>query len=70
LAEVDGTELGGTVAGNRLELFHPRPEGFSVTAPGDGAAKWDTLEVLDEAENMPNAQGTSISGAPGGDEPA
>ena len=39
MAEVDGTELGRTVAGNRLGLFHPTPEGFSVTAPGDEAAK-------------------------------
>jgi len=70
LAEVAGTELGGTVAGNRLKLFHPRPEGFSVTAPEDEAAKRDTLEVSDEAETMSNAQGTSISGGPGGDEPA
>jgi len=70
LAEVDGSELGGTVAGNRLKLFHPRPDGFSMTAPEDETAKRDTLEVSDEAETMSNAQGTSISGGPGGGEPA
>jgi hypothetical protein len=49
LAEVDSAELGGTVAGNRLKLFHPRPEGFSVSGitEGDsesGDSKADEIE--------------------------
>jgi hypothetical protein len=38
LAEVDGAELGGTVAGSRLKYFYLRPKGFSIiTAEDDGA---------------------------------
>jgi hypothetical protein len=70
LAEVDGAELGGTVAGNRLKLFHPRPEGFSVSGITEGNSESEGSGA-DENEQRRNghAQGTSILEDPGGHAP-
>jgi hypothetical protein len=61
LAEVDGTELGGTVAGNRLKLFHPRPEGFSITQGQDGEGEEEeTVRTAQEADSD-DARGANIN---------
>jgi hypothetical protein len=44
LAEINGAELGGTVAENRLKRFFPRPEGFTVTASGSKHTAQEDLE--------------------------
>jgi hypothetical protein len=67
LAEIDGAELGGTVAGNRLKLFHSRPEGFSVSSIIEGDSKSEDFKA-DEIKERKNGytQGTSILEDPGG----
>jgi hypothetical protein len=70
LAEVDGAELGGTVAGNRLKLFHPRPEGFSVSGitEGDSESGDSKADEIEQREND-HAQETSILEDPEGHAP-
>ena len=65
LEELDGAKLGGTVAGSRLKLFHPRPDGFTVTRsmPENEQlveAENEQLETSDVAQDDQNAQETSI----------
>lgn len=71
LAEVDGTELGGTVSGNRLKLFHPRPEGFSITQGQDSVGEEEEavrtaqeVDSDDAREASINSEGEEIEIAP------
>ena len=63
LAEVDGAELGGTVAGNRLKKFYPRSGEFSVTRQmdpdGDRQDQQNEDEELDVTEMPPTQRDRS-----------
>jgi hypothetical protein len=61
LAEVDGTELGGTVSGNRLKLFHPRPEGFSITQGENDVDEEEGAGRTAQESDSDDAQGASIN---------